>query len=282
MAEHRRVATLTAFVGIGAPRALDDALDVLDALISDILTKAKRRGQKQRLSTIKDLDAAALCLREACLPLLDRSIGDEQVRSEAFSRIAAERLQAAVEAIAALTRPQDDRFFPELVAQYGRVRRFLPSLLRTIRFEGTAEGAPVLRALAFLRTIEGRSRPDMAAAPRAVVRAPWRRLVFVGETHIDRRAYTLCVLESLQEALRRRDVFVPDSERWGDPRLKLIDPAHWPKLRPGLCAALGRQVSGPDELNRLADYLTEAYTHTAARLSLNDAVRVVDREGRTR
>jgi hypothetical protein len=132
MAEHRRVATLTAFVGIGAPRALDDALDVLDALISDILTKAKRRGQKQRLSTIKDLDAAALCLREACLPLLDGSIGDEEVRSEAFSRIAAERLQAAVEAIAALTRPQDDRFFPELVAQYGRVRRFLPSLLGSL------------------------------------------------------------------------------------------------------------------------------------------------------
>ncbi len=33
----------------------------------------------------------------------------------------------------------------------------------------------------------------------------------------------LCFLNKLQDGLRRRDIYVPQSERWGDPREKLLD-----------------------------------------------------------
>ena len=39
---------------------------------------------------------------------------------------------------------------------------------------------------------------------------------------IDRRAYTLFVLQRLQDGLRRHDVFVERSERWRDPQAKLL------------------------------------------------------------
>jgi len=35
-------------------------------------------------------------------------------------------------------------------------------------------------------------------------------------------AYTLCVMERLQDRLRRRDVYVEAAERWSDPRAKLL------------------------------------------------------------
>jgi hypothetical protein len=40
--------------------------------------------------------------------------------------------------------------------------------------------------------------------------------------HLTRRAYTLYIMKRLQDSLRRRDVFVRRSERWGDPHVKLL------------------------------------------------------------
>jgi hypothetical protein len=68
--------------------------------------------------------------------------------------------------------------------------------------------------LNFLRRIEHQRHLDMQQAPLDVVPNAWRRLVRPPRTaEVDRRAYTLCTLESLQDSLRRRDVFVSRSER---------------------------------------------------------------------
>ncbi len=62
MPDQKRVATLVAFVKVFEIMALDDALDVLDLLITDIAGSAKKIGQKKRLRTLKDLDKSALTL----------------------------------------------------------------------------------------------------------------------------------------------------------------------------------------------------------------------------
>jgi len=120
------------------------------------------------------------------------------------------------------------------------VRRFLPALLRTIRFHGAAGAGPLLKALAFLTEMEGSNPPDMVEAPLAAVPKAWRARVVNPDAadrpdyHVDRRAYTLAVLEQAQAALRRRDLFVTPSERWADPRAALLQGAAWEAAPPGL------------------------------------------------
>ncbi|MBO0201380.1 hypothetical protein, partial [Vibrio alginolyticus] len=58
MPDERKLAVLTAFVKAQEIIALDDAIDVLDLLITDITREAKKIGQKKRLRTLKDLDRA--------------------------------------------------------------------------------------------------------------------------------------------------------------------------------------------------------------------------------
>lgn len=82
---------------------------------------------------------------------------------------------------------------------------------------------------------------------------------------IDRRYYTLCVLERLHEALRRHDVFVDESARWGDPRAKLLTGEPWERVRPTICQSLGRKAEPKLELDELARRLDAAYRSTAAR-----------------
>ena len=54
--------------------ALDDALDLLDILITEIFSDAAKASDKSRLRTIKDLDAAAVQLSQVCRLVLDSDL----------------------------------------------------------------------------------------------------------------------------------------------------------------------------------------------------------------
>jgi TnpA family transposase len=281
MVPERRLATLLAFAHAFEGIALDDALDLLDLVITDILHDAQSEGEHQRLRTLRDLDAAALHLWEAIQVRLDERVDDASVRRQAFAHISRQRLVEAGTQVETLARPPDDRYYPELVDRYRRVRRFLPTLLQTVTFESTQAGQPLLAAVRFLTQLEQQRHPDMYHAPLDFIPAAWRRLVVPRRALIaDRQAYTLCAVERLQEHLRRRDVFVARSERWGDPRVKLLQGTQWDALRPRVCRALGRSESPEPELHALAEQLAAAYQRTAANFPANDAVRVAQVKGR--
>jgi len=135
-------------------------------------------------------------------------------------------------------------------------------------------------ALRFLAELEGEKLPRLRQAPLAVVNRPWRRFVLGPHHRVDRRYYTFCTLERFQDALRRRDVFVAPSERWGDPRAKLVQGAAWAAVRPQVCRTLGRHETPAPELARLTDELNEAYRRTAEGLPRNAATRIEHAGGR--
>jgi hypothetical protein len=72
--------------------ALDDALEVLDLLISEIIGTAKRRVQKNRIRTLKDLDKSALTLAEVCELILNDETNNDALRDEIFTKISKEKL----------------------------------------------------------------------------------------------------------------------------------------------------------------------------------------------
>jgi TnpA family transposase len=281
MAPDRRLAILLAFAHAFEVMAMDDALDLLDLVITEIVHAAESEGQKERLRTLRDLDTAALQLWEAIQLLLDEQIADAAVRSQTFAQIPRQRLVDAGTQVETLARPPDDHYYPELVDRYRRVRLFLPALVRTVAFDGTQAGQPMLTALAFLGQLEQQHHPDMHHAPLDLVPGAWRRLVLPRRQAVaDRRAYTLCLMERLQDSLRRRDVFVRRSERWGDPRVKLLQGPQWETLRPQVCRALSRSELPEPELYALAQQLDTAYQRTAANFPTNAAVRVEQVKGR--
>jgi TnpA family transposase len=279
MPKDRRLASLLAFACAFEATAHDDALDIFDLLLRTTFSRAKRAGQQERLRTIRDLDAAALQLREACLVVLDTQCVDAAVREQVFTRIPQAQLAAAVTAVGELTRPPDDTYAEELIGKYALMRRFLPTFLRTLEFESTPGGRSVLDAVHFLRRMEGRRIAGWQAAPREVITRPWRRYVINHERQVDRPAYTLCVIDRLQEALRRHDVFVSPSDRWGDPRAKLLQGEAWEAGRAQVCRMLGRESTPEPELTSLKLRLHEAYLRTAANLPTNTSVRIERRAG---
>ena len=87
---------MVAFAYAYETETLDDALDLLDLLITDIAASAKSLGMKKRLRTLHDLDKAALELADVCLVLLDEDCPDSEVRTAAFAKLPKEHLAQAV------------------------------------------------------------------------------------------------------------------------------------------------------------------------------------------
>ncbi|SCB73255.1 hypothetical protein GA0061070_100115 [Kosakonia oryziphila] len=114
-----------------------------------------------------------------------------------------------------------------MVEQYGRVRRFLPCLLENIEFSAAPAGESALEAIRYLAAIRSIRRQHIDDAPMAIITAPWKRLCYGKDGHLSRQGYTLCVMNKLQDSLRRRDIYVARSERWGDPRAKLLQRQDW-------------------------------------------------------
>ena len=276
----RRLATLVAFAHVMEEIATDDALEILELLVKDLLSQSVREGKKERLRTIKDLDAAALQLAIACQVLIDPDCDDADVRNRVWTKVSQEKLAVAVTQVEELARPPDDNYYQELLKRWRQVRRFLPVLLRTIDFQSNKAGQPVLAALSFLKSIEGTTKPDLSSAPLAVVSKSWSRWVIQANGEIERRAYTFCILEQLVEGLRRRDIFVTPSERWSNPQAKLLQGQAWESARPHVCRALNLNATPAPELKVLKQQLEEAYQRTANNLPNNSAVRIEMTKGR--
>lgn len=281
MSEERRLATLLVFGQTLERTATDDILDLFDGLMATLALSGETTRRRERLRSLKDLDQAALVLEQAVRLLLDEAVPDAALRQHVLERFSKDALRAAADAVQELAHSAEDPLVQALSTRYATVRRFLPALLRGVVFEGTPAAKPLLDAWCFLQVQEagGRGCPKWASAPRAVVPRRWARRVFPAKGLVHPPAYTLCVVERLHQALRRRDVFVRRSERYGDPRAELLRGEAWEQVRDSVARALERATDPQVELARWQQQLAAAYTEVSTNLPRNSALQVLEEDG---
>ncbi|GAB2796427.1 TnpA family transposase [Hymenobacter luteus] len=281
MGEERRLATLLVFAQALERTATDDILDLFDGLMSSLALRGEAKRRRERLRSLKDLDHAALVLQQAVRILLDETVPEGSIRQQVLARVGEAPLRAAADAVQALASGEDDPLLQALSGSYATVRRFLPALLAGIAFEGSPSAKPLLDAWHFLRQQEagGRGRPKWVAAPRPLVPKSWVRQVFPSKDVVNPAAYTLCVLDRLHQALRRREVFVGRSDRYGDPQAELLRGEAWEAARESVARALDRSLDPALELARLQAQLRTAYAEVGEDLPRNTALQVLHHEG---
>lgn len=277
----RRLATLAAFMQTLEASALDHALDILNNLLNEIFGKAFKAGQKDRLRSIRDLDAAAMTLADACKILMDTSLPDTEVRAAIFAKFPQQKLAKTIESAYALIRPPDDVFYSELETSYRRIRWFFPMVLKHIHFLASHTGKAIVEALNYLST-NHRKRQFDETVPLEVVNKIWLQYVFSGPDKkiVDPRAYTFCVLDQLRVALKRRDVFVHPSWRYADPRSGLLSGSEWETARQTVASTLGYSLDPKPALDQLAIELDQTYRIVADRLPANSALRFEGERGK--
>lgn len=276
MSPDKRISILLAFVKTFETNALDDALDVLDLLITDIAGVAKKISKKRRLRSLKDLDHSALKLAEVCLILLDETMEDDNLRETVFNKFPKEEVVNYISTINDIARPPGDKFYDEMVEQYGKVRRFLPHLLNDINFKSAPAGNIIIKAINYLTPViaSRKNKQILEKPPLDIISKSWKRLVFDKDGKVTKRGYVLCFLDKLQDALRRRDVYAENSDRWNDSRSKLLQGEDWEVNRVKVCHLLGRPVKAEDAFEKLTLLLDDTYKRVLANFDKNDLVSI--------
>ncbi len=187
--EARRLATLVAFIHTLEASAQDDAIELFEMLLTEVFGDAEKEDKKARLRSLKDLDALAITLAEACRLVVDPALPDESVRTAVYACVPRDTLIQTLQDIGDLVRPPDDVFYKELQNQHRRVRRFLPALLEHIHFSSGPAEAPLLAGLEYLRRAASPAQ-GTEDAPLDVVPPKWRRHVADARGVIAHRAYT--------------------------------------------------------------------------------------------
>jgi TnpA family transposase len=140
-------------------------------------------------------------------------------------------------------------------------------------FDSTVPDDPVFAAVDHLRQVEAGSA-QIDDAPTAVVPPSWRPLALDDQGKPARRGYTLCVAEQLRLALKRRVVFVPAAERWGDPRKLLIAPSVWNRMAPTVTRALQLSTRPKTWIDQLGADLDRAWRAAAAAVEADVSIRL--------
>jgi len=97
-------------------------------------------------------------------------------------------------------------------------------------------------------------------------------MVLDKESRVNKRGYILCFLDKLQDALRRRDIYVEKSDRWGDTRAKLLQGNSWQANRIQICRSLGHPINPQEALSALVHHLDVTYKQVANNFKNNDTV----------
>lgn len=273
LARERQVATLLAFTQELELTATDDALDLFTGLMDDLLRESKNEGRTMRLKGLKDYDRASLKLATAVEMVLE-AMDDTGLRDDIYKKIPKNELSAALHTVHTHARLPEDNFEAELMAKYLTVRRFQQPLLRNLTFSSNDAGVSVLDALEFLNKIEGRRNPCLSDAPKRIITQGWRRHVYQGKGKIHRRAYTLCAMDALQDALGRRDVFVTKSKRYQNPTAQLLSGEAWQAVRSDVCRTLDLSPEPEESLTRLGRTLDEAYRRATDALPQHEHVHI--------
>ena len=284
MTRQRRIATLLVTVSRLEGQALDDALTLFAGLLTDVFNRIERKAELARRQQLPSLEEAARRSNQLTLAFLESLEQPPQDFAAFASRVLAvvpqAQLQAAAETVGALTRPRGETRLESLLSRYSYVQQFLPALLSTVGFEAGHSGQAVLAALRALRSLERQRQIQATDVPLTLVRGGWEKLI--GKTGLlNRPAYTLCVLEQLQSALKRRDVYVSTSPRFNDPRLRLLSGAAWQTIKGEVCRSLNLSADPQVELARLAAQLDAGYRLVASRLPENAAVTVEEHDGQS-
>ncbi|WP_326821462.1 Tn3 family transposase [Streptosporangium sp. NBC_01756] len=218
--------TLVAALAWSRTAEITDALvDLFIGLVSKINTRAERKVERAIEAEARKVHRKT----EKLFSIAEASLRAPEgtVRQVVFPAVPGGEatLQALVAEAKADARAYKARVRTALTSSYtSYYRRMLPKLLAAIEFKcNNTAYRPVMDALDLLQRyadIPNTTRHYDASENipiQGVVPDGWLEAVVDSDGIIERASYELCVIVSLKDALRRREIYVAGARRWRNP-----------------------------------------------------------------
>jgi TnpA family transposase len=272
MGPERRYPILLAFLKQTLSDLTDEIIDIYDVCLATRHKKAKEALETYQQQVADTTDAHSQLLHTVGRLVLDESISNPRLRTAIYGQIPREHLQEAVEEARTLRRPHDHLDF--LTDHYSYLRQFVPQFLTQMPFTSHQTRDPLLAAIEVIRALDTTNQRQLPAKPPLGFVPPrWRRFVLAQKPPA-RRAYEVCVLSTLRDALRAGNIYLPTSRRYADPETYLIPQTDWPRVRAEVGRQLDQEPTGTERLNRRAQDLQTLLPRLDRELTRSEGIRI--------
>jgi len=279
-------ATLVAALCLLRQREIIDGLiDFLIAMVHKIGATAERNVERELLDDLKRVTGKTNLLFHIAEASVEHP--DGVIRDIIFPAAGGEQtLRDLVREYQATGPAYRLHVQTHLRASYrAHYRRVLPDLLDVLEFRSNnAAHQPVIQALALLKRYAANKSRFFAATEDVpidgVVPTGWYEVVVrtdaKGRERIDRINYEVCVLQTLRERLRCKEIWVEGADRYRNPDEDL--PADFDRQRAAYYEALRLPTDADTFLKGLQDEMTAALTALNRDMPKNPGVQILPKD----
>jgi len=282
-----RYALLVALCWTRQAELVDGLVELLVGLIHRINARAERRVEKELIDELANVPGKRGIFTKIIDAVLEHP--DDTVREAVYPVVpgGVKTLSALARELKATERAVAEKVRYQLRGSYSHYyRRMLAPLLAALEFRcNNSACRPVMDAIGLLARYAGTGSDQRlyAAGEKVpvdgVVPKAWLDAVIDDDGRVEQIPYELCVLITLRDALRRREVYVQGAGRWKDPDEDL--PGDFEDNRDVHYAALAKPLDATEFIGSLRERLDEALTRLDAALArgISGGVRIITRQG---
>jgi len=229
-----------------------------------LITNTERRAQRDLDEKIKgqrnSIRSSLSMFKTLGEILLDKEVADKQVRQAVFNKLSRDVLKEELEQLDSLLIGRQSDLFPWIMKRFSYLRQFAPRFLEHLSFQTESEEhEPLLKAIALLRKMndEGKRKvPNSEEAPTEFIPARIQRFV-EQEGEINRRGYECATLVTIRDEIKRGNLWIPYSKRFGRLDDFFMSDEEWATMRFDFFQRAGFPIQSKD----VRSYLTERLNH---------------------
>ncbi|GAC1654807.1 MAG: hypothetical protein NVS4B12_27030 [Ktedonobacteraceae bacterium] len=260
----KRLTLLSALCVLRMQEITDGLVDLLIQLVHKIDVRAEKRVEAEYLNEFKRVSNKEGILYQIAEAALDHP--DDPVREVVFPVASEKLLRDVIKEYKAKSPAFRKQVHTIIRTSYSHhYRRMVPQLLDILTFQSNNEVfRPVIRALLLVKDYVNSPRqyyPDQESIPvKDVVASKWQEFVVEkdddGTEKVNRLNYEVCVLQTLREKLRVREIWVEGANRYRDPDNDL--PTDFSQKRSAYYEALHQPTEADAFIEKLKEDMRKA------------------------
>ncbi|MCP4408693.1 MAG: Tn3 family transposase [Gammaproteobacteria bacterium] len=277
------ITLLAAFCRVRQTQLTDQLVELLIQLLNTIRLRAKHRVERELLADFIRVGGKQQLLFRMATAIWDNP--DGIIRDVLFPLIGKERLHQLVEEA-----KQSGNYYQSVQTRISgsytyHYRQVLPDLLEVLQFRSNNNRyKPLIDALsviiAYLHELGSHYPADEDIPLEGVIQKQWRSWIYQQDKHGDRRVrrvrYELCVLQTLREKLRCKEIWVASAERFRNPDEDV--PADFADKREAYYQALDLPLDADEFIRGLQKEMQGALQHFNDALPDNPDVEILAKD----
>lgn len=226
--ENKKYAILVAYLVTLGQDLIDHTIEIHDRQMMILQSKGRKTQEEMQKQNGKSVNEKVVHFADIGAALI-------QARDEGldpFSNIEKvmpwDKIVTSVEEAKKLARPMDYDYLDLLGNRFTYLRKYTPTLLKSLEFLSTKATEPLLRALKTLEEMnESGKRKVPEGAPLDFIPKRWQKHVYDEEGTINRHYYEMAALTELRNHIRSGDVSVVGSRLHKDFEEYLVPKDEW-------------------------------------------------------